>query len=75
MIRISHIFSCDAAGCGEHEECGYAYGPGVVMETPYPPAGWTQIGHALYCSRHTLTLEIDQTAHTGQQINLKGLPS
>ena len=71
MIYITHEYRCDAQGCKAVRKRTWPHYPSDATEKPCAPDGWIKIGARLYCPKHTLVLEIDRTAHTGQQVNLK----
>ena len=73
MIDIEHVFTCDADGCEHSVGVGRRYHNNEVLAVPHAPDGWTRIGGNVYCPSHKVILEIDRTAHGGQQIDLHGI--
>jgi hypothetical protein len=68
-IQVTHIHACDAKGCDSVTEEGFTYTPGVTLPLPHAP-GWFHVRGRDYCPKHTITMEIDQTAHRSESVML-----
>lgn len=58
MLIVKYGFKCDAVNCSEGEDFEYETQFGYTPMTPILPFGWDEIGHKIYCSRHTVVLDI-----------------
>jgi len=58
-VDITFTYHCDIVGCRQTDTQHWENIPAGAMPVPVPPLGWAEVGKLVFCSRHTMLLQID----------------